>query len=245
MQSDLKGLAAYVSADIPGAAPRRDIVELPDGGSVELVGFFGDSFDVADVARTSTERRGGGSEERLVKYLWEHEHTSPFRHQHLRFHIRCPIFVARQWMKHVVGCAWNERSARYVEFSADSHGFWEPTEWRRGDERIKQGSAGPLSADEQLEADEVYGSAMRAAYDAYTRLISLGVCREQARAVLPVSTHTELVWTASLQALMHFLKLRLDAHAQAEMRMYAEACRDLTMAANKGAFKCALEVALG
>jgi thymidylate synthase (FAD) len=244
MQSDLKGLAAYVSAQSSLAPDDSATVHLPDGGSVELQGFFGDSLDICNVARESTERHKevyGPEDGRLIEYLWENEHTSPFRHQFIRFHIRCPIFVARQWMKHVVGCAWNERSARYVRFSTDKHGFWRPTVWREGDQKIKQGSLGPLPDVDQGDATRIYDDAVEHSFRAYEALIELGVCREQARAVLPVSMHTGLVWTASLQALAHFLNLRLDSHAQEEIRVYAQACHDLALRAGGGVFREALK----
>lgn len=209
----------------------RDVRELPDGGRVAYCGHFGDDLDVVNVAYVSTnkfadeldEERHGG----FIPWLAENGHTSPFRHQHLRFRIRCPIFVARQWMKHTVGCGWNERSARYVPFRADSDDVWAPGSWRKDSSKIKQGSLGPMDEDAQIAANMTYYGAVEASLKAYDDLLKMGVCREQARVVLPVGMMTELIWTTSLQALLHFLKLRCDAHAQEETRIYAEAIKDM------------------
>lgn len=166
-------------------------------------------------------------DERLIRYLADHEHTTPFRHSYATFHIKAPIFVMRQWQKHQVGCSFNEISGRYVEFRADD--MWRPcpSDWREGADNVKQGSGGAI--DERLGSivSNVYDEAIESAYHAYESLIALGVCREQARTVLPLSLHSECWWTASMQAVQHFLRLRLDSHAQSEIREYAAAVKTL------------------
>jgi thymidylate synthase (FAD) len=126
-------------------------------------------------------------------------------------------------MKHQVGCAWNEISGRYVEFNNQ---YWSPDAWRAQSSSVKQGSAGPMGEDDALRAELIYSRAIEASHAAYEELLRAGVCKEQARAVLPVSLMSECYWTCSLHALIHFLRQRLDSHAQAEIRAYAEAVRE-------------------
>jgi thymidylate synthase (FAD) len=219
-----------------------DVEQVEGGGRVAFCGSFGDDLDVVNVAYVSTDKYTKDftpHHERFEQWLWDEGHTSPFRHQHLRFRVTCPIFVARQWMKHTVGSAWNERSGRYVEFDED---YWMPAEWREGSDKIKQGSLGRLDKDTEHAASLLYESACASAISAYYDLLKLGVCKEQARAVLPVSMMTELVWTVSLQALLHFFTLRLDKHAQREIQVYAQAVYDLVKRERSGAFANALGV---
>ena len=198
-------------------------------GAVTLITQMGDPLSVVNAARVSL---GKQSEEmtdkdwRLLQYLWTHEHTSPFRHVSFQFHIRAPIFVLRQWMKHQVGCAWNEVSGRYVTFD---HEAWEPGEWRRFAPQIKQGSAGAMGEDDTLRAQMIYDRAIESCFKAYDELMAVGVANEQARAVLPLALMSECYWSCSLHALLHFLRLRLASHSQAEMREYASAVKELVM----------------
>lgn len=185
---------------------------------------------IVRAARVSYESQSddlGDRDWRLIKYLDKHGHTSPFRHSYLSFEIEAPIFVLRQWMKHTIGCAWNERSGRYTEFA---HSFWEPMVWRSQDTKNKQGSIEPLSPDVQAELSRLYCDQVEAAFDCYSKMLELGAARELARVVMPVATMSKCVWTCSLQALIHFLKQRLDPHAQAEIRVAAEGVRALVEA---------------
>jgi thymidylate synthase (FAD) len=122
-------------------------------------------------------------------------------------------------MKHQVGCAWNEISGRYVVFEPD---FYVPENWREQHESNKQGSKGAIS--DQKAAATSYEAALKDQFDTYNELLAMGVCKEQARMILPVATYSECYWTTSLQAIMHFLSLRLDGHSQWETRQYAAAC---------------------
>lgn len=197
------------------------------GGEVQLIDVMGDARTVVNAARVSMGRHVtemGEADERLIRYLWTHEHTSPFRHVTLQFRIKAPIFVLRQWMKHQVGCAWNEISGRYVTFNDE---VWLPQMWRAQSAKLKQGSEGPLDDVDALSASLIYQEAVTASLMAYHRLLRLGVAKEQARMVLPVSLMSECYWTASLHAVLHFLKLRLDLHAQEEIRDYARAVEAL------------------
>ena len=197
------------------------------GGAVELIDVMGDARTVVNAARVSMGKHVtemGEADARLIRYLWEHEHTSPFRHVTFQFRLRAPIFVVRQWQKHQIGCSWNEISGRYVTFEDEA---WSPERWRAQSAAVKQGSAGPLDDLSALGATSLYEEAISNAFETYQRLLALGVAKEQARAVLPLSLMTECFWTASLQAVLHFLKLRLDLHAQEEIRDFARAVRSL------------------
>lgn len=194
-------------------------------GSTELVNHMGTPLTIVNTARVSFGKNSeemGDREWGLIRYLIRNKHSSPFRHCSFQFRIVAPVFVIRQWQKHQVGCAWNEVSGRYVVFDDCDH--WEHQEWRGHSDNLKQGSIGPFDCP---EADGVYEDAMRLSWQAYSRLLELGVCREQARTVLPLSLMTQCVWTASLQAVVHFLKLRTDSHAQAEIRVFADGVRTL------------------
>lgn len=197
------------------------------GGLVELVDVMGDAVTVVNAARVSMGRHVtdlGDADRRLLRYLWEHEHTSPFRHVTLQFRIKAPVFVLRQWMKHQVGCAWNEISGRYVTFKDE---VWLPQRWRAQSAKLKQGSEGPLDDVDALAASLIYQEAVTQSLMAYHHLLRLGVAKEQARMILPLSLMSECYWSASLHAVIHFLKLRLDLHAQEEIRDFARAVEKL------------------
>jgi thymidylate synthase (FAD) len=201
------------------------MVKVLDQGFVELVDAMGSDLSVVNAARVSFGNRKeelDAKDAGLVRYLWRHEHTSPFRHATVQFHLRAPIFVLRQWMKHQVGCSWNEISGRYVKFEPS---FYLPDNWREQHESNKQGSKG--SIDNQDAASAVYSACLDQQYAAYNELLELGVCKEQARMVMPLAMYSECYWTASLQAVMHFLRLRLDSHSQWETRQFAAAVKAL------------------
>jgi len=193
---------------------------LGDGiSSVALVRASGSDVDVANAARVSygkitdvvTER-----DKKLITFLLKHNHTSPFEHNQLSFRIKAPIFVARQWMRHRMH-SYNEISYRYVKAPVE---FYIPTKWRFQDTQNKQASVGAFEND---ELHSLYKKSVEQSYKAYEQLLEQGVCREMARATLPVCTYTEFIFTSNLHALMHFLKLRLGAGAQKEIRNYAAA----------------------
>ena len=197
------------------------MVKVLDKGFIDVVDVMGSDLSVVNAARVSFGKRKEEmtpGDTKLIRYLWTHMHTSPFRHASIQFHLKAPIFVLRQWMKHQVGCAWNEISGRYVVFEPD---FYIPDNWREQHESNKQGSKGSVA--DQTAASELYEATLKQQFDAYNELLAQGVCKEQARMVLPVATYSECYWTCSLQAIMHFLSLRLDAHSQWEIRQYAAA----------------------
>jgi len=201
--------------------------QVLDKGFVALVDSMGSDLSIVNSARVSFGKRTEElrpRDEKLIKYLWEHKHSSPFRHATLQFHIKAPIFVLRQWMKHQVGCSWNEASGRYIEFDYE---FYTPAHFRVQSKDNKQGSEGAVDATIEQLAQEIYWDSCDNAMQGYSALLNMGVCKEQARMVLPLSLYSECYWTCSLQAAIHFLNLREDSHAQWEIQEYARAVREL------------------
>lgn len=192
----------------------------------ELLGCFGGDDMVVDTARVSFDKRADqySSEQNanLIRYLAKNGHWSPFAHPKAQFRIHAPIFVARQWEKHRIGCVrgydiydHNEVSRRYVD---DGLKFYYPTEWRaRPGGSVKQGSGERLLMSEQDECDSIYASVVSAAERAYHELLDFGVAPEQARMILPQSTYTTWIETGSLAYWARLCLQRLDAHAQREI----------------------------
>lgn len=204
-----------------------------------LVNTMGDDLTIVNAARVSYDtfkRMLDSKDERLIRFLWENEHTSPFRHAQLQFRIHAPIFVLRQWMKHQIGCAWNERSGRYTAF--DERDFWKPSMVRIQDNKVKQGLTSLHPRSEYLK--DSIDKAFQESYASYQSLLEAGVCREQARSVLPLGLMSSCYWTASLQAVLHFLSLRLDLHSQQEIRLYA--AQVYCLMKDSGKFDLSLEV---
>jgi len=201
-----------------------------DKGFIEVVDHLGNDLTVANSARVSFGKRKDKydkSDERLVRYLAKNKHYSPFRHLMVQFHIKAPEFVMRQWYKHIVGAettssystkdhAWNEISGRYVPVEE----YYIPENWRQQSEDSKQASVG--SVKEQEEAQQCYAKAIQVGKHYYEKLLELGVAKEQARIMLPLSQYTEVFWTASFQAIVNFIELRDEPHAQWEIREYAK-----------------------
>ena len=211
--------------------------EVLDKGFIETLDYMGNDLTVANAARVSFGKRKkkyDKSDERLVRYLAKHKHFSPFRHLMVQFHIKAPEFVMRQWYKHVVGIettsssstkdhAWNEISGRYVPVEE----YYIPENWRQQSEDSKQASVG--SVERQKEATETYAAAVQMAKHYYDKLLELGVSKEQARIMLPLSQYTECYWTASFQAIVNFIELRDEPTAQWEIREYAKALKTLLL----------------
>jgi thymidylate synthase (FAD) len=184
-----------------------------------------DDLSVVNGARVSFARHKAemdDSDAGLIRFLMRERHGTPFEHNSFRFHIRAPIFVAREWFRHRVG-SFNEFSMRYAKATDD---FYVPDP---DDVRSQVGKPGAYSF-EPVEPGvaETTREEMRAVYEAafsaYERLVELGVARELARSVLPVGAYTEFYWTVNARALMNFLSLRNSESAQREIRRYAEAC---------------------
>ena len=208
---------------------------LLDGiSSVSLVRVSGSDLDIVNAARVSFGKVATTVSERdknLIKYLIEHDHTSPFEHNQFSFRIKAPLFVARQWMRHRMN-SYNEISYRYVKAPLE---FYIPPHWRYQDATNRQCSMGSFS-DEKLLA--VYKKSIDEAITAYELLLEKGVAREQARGLLPLCTYTEFIFTCNLHSLMHFMRLRLHTGAQQEIRDYAQALLSLALPHFPVALEC-------
>ncbi len=187
--------------------------------SISLVRVSGSDVDIVNAARVSYGKfvdKVSERDEKLIKFLIEHNHTSPFEHNQLSFRIKAPIFVGRQWMRHRMN-SYNEISYRYVKAPFE---FYTPPKWRFQDTINKQASVGSFE-NENLKKE--YDTAIANAVKTYESLLEQGVCRELARGVLPLSTYTQFIFTCNLHSLMHFLKLRLHPSAQFEIQQFARA----------------------
>ena len=191
-------------------------------GSIELIDYMGSDQRILDAARVSTgsSSKGEDNDKGLIRYLLKNEHTTPFEKVVFEFHVRLPIFVARQWMRHRIG-SFNEASARYKELEWST---WKPNEWRKQGTKNHQ-----MSSDEKFtnKENEYLFKIQREAYEhsesVYKEMLEKGVAREIARAVMPVGQYTEFYWTVNFHSLMHFLTLRDHSHAQPEIQVYGKA----------------------
>tara|TARA_R100000951_G_scaffold43547_2_gene36783 strand:+ start:4944 stop:5606 length:663 start_codon:yes stop_codon:yes gene_type:complete len=200
---------------------------------VTLIDHMGDDLSVVNAARVSFGKKrealgytgiSGGvmcpvlhdTDKRLIRYLAKHKHMSPFGHCFASFHVKAPIFVARQLVKHKF-LRWNEISRRYVD---DDPEFYVPKDWRGRALDKKQGSSGVVDVDyDALPSFEYH------AMECYKDLLYLGVCPEQARMVLPQSTMTEWYWSGSLDAFIDMCHLRCKDDTQYETRLVADYIR--------------------
>jgi thymidylate synthase (FAD) len=201
----------------------------PDGiGFVELIDTFGDDLTVVNAARVSFHKEIAEmrpADERLIRYLADHQHVTPFFHPQARFRIKMPIFVAREWYRHQIGFARNEVSRRYVDSRPEC---WCPsvTDLRERDPKLKQGSR----PDPVAEAEAIHGRVnafLSEAVRFYEELLAANVAPEVARAVLPQSMYTEFIETGSLAAYSRLCGLRLGPDAQKEIRTYADGLASL------------------
>lgn len=187
---------------------------------VQLIDSMGNDVSVVNAARVSFAKEAkefSERDEKLIKYLADHNHWTPFSQVQYQVRISCPIFVARQWFKHQIGITRNEVSRRYVDFKPE---FYQTRLWRKRPENKKQGSS-DTSFFSETELDTVgyiYNDAVRHASDAYYAMIDKGVAPEQARAVLPQAMYTEWVETGSLAAAARIVSLRDQDDAQKEIR---------------------------
>ena len=216
-------------------------MKVLDKGFVEVIDTLGDDLTVVNSARVSFGKRKtkwDKSDERLVRYLAKHKHHSPFRHLQIQFHIKAPEFVMRQWYKHVVGIettsnsstkdhAWNEISGRYVEYDE----FYQPEVYRKQSDDNKQASEGQFEKSEYdyQFVDINWTNAHESCVSAYKQLIEIGMAKEQARCILPLTLYTEVYWTASFQSVMNFVELRDEKTSQWEIQEYAKVIKELCL----------------
>jgi thymidylate synthase (FAD) len=192
-------------------------------GFVCLVDCMGDDAAVVQAARVSYgEGTKRVSDDRtLIRYLLRHRHTTPFEMAEIKFLVRVPMDCWRQWIRHRTASV-NEYSTRY-SVAIDSTQTTRPDEWRTQAEQNRQGSGAPLPADLGAKLSEDEHHFHVAARKIYQNRLEAGVAREQARKDLPLSTYTEAYWKIDLHNLLHFLSLRMDVHAQQEIRDYSTA----------------------
>ena len=203
-------------------------IDCLDKGFVRLIDVMGDDAAIVQAARVSY---GSGTkkvlEDRgLIRYLLRHAHTTPFEMVDFKFHVKVPIFVARQWIRHRTANV-NEYSGRYSEMK-DEFYTPHPNDIRPQSVANKQGRSDETLPEGMAEqAANAFKSGQDEAYAQYQEFLEQGIAREIARINLPVSNYTEWYWTIDLHNLFHFLRLRIDAHAQYEIRVFAEAIAEL------------------
>jgi len=206
-------------------------------GFVEILDVFGNDLTVVNAARVSFNKesdfepvKGGygaaakiighmlsAKDQSLIEYLAANDHVTPFFHPQLRFRIKMPIFVVREWYRHTVGFARNEVSRRYVTYEPE---FFIPDELRLRDEKLKQGSSSKIVEENSKFVTEMENYSKQA-LQYYNYLLESGICPEQARIILPQSMYTEFIETGSLAAYARLVNLRMDKSAQCEIQKYA------------------------
>lgn len=202
----------------PSELPHTPVL---DEGFVRMVDTMGNDAAIVQAARVSYGEgtKTPSDDETLIRYLMRHWHTSPFEMCEAKFHVKCPISVARQWVRHRTG-SFNEVSSRYSVVTGDFY-LPEMTNIRHQSKTNKQGRGGQHELAYAMQevmiivADDAHGK--------YKTLLDADVARETARDILPLCTYTEFYWKVDLHNLFHFLRLRTDLHAQWEIRQYAQA----------------------
>ncbi len=199
-----------------------------DKGFVRLVDYMGNDDSIVQAARVSYGKgtKSVSQDRELIRYLMRHKHTSPFEMVEFKFHVKLPIFVARQWIRHRTANV-NEYSGRYSEMKNEFY-LPEIDQLRHQSEMNRQ-----ARGDEELSPEisskilQKMVSTQKLLFDDYEEFLQNGLARELARINLPLSTYTEWYWKIDLHNLFHFLRLRLDWHAQYEIQIYAQAIAEL------------------
>ncbi len=199
-------------------------IKVLDKGFIRLVDYLGDDSRIVQSARVSYGEgtKSYREDKGLIDYLLRNDHTSPFEQVSFTFHIKMPIVVARQWIRHRTAKV-NEISGRYSVMKSE---FYVPAaeDIALQSDDNKQGRQNePVSAEIAKEIQDIISTEQERVYETYTKLLDMGLAREIARINLPLSLYTEWYWTMDLHNLFHFLRLRMDAHAQKEIRVYADA----------------------
>ena len=195
-------------------------MKVLDKGFVELIDHMGSDKRVAQAARVSTGSITSNKEKdkMLIEYLMINEHWTPFEKVVFEFHVKCPIFIARQWFRHRIG-SFNEVSGRYKVFEWECY---EPEQWREQGEK-RQGGGTNFGLAENLSIGQIAYNSMHVAKETYETLINSNVIKEQARIIMPLAQYTEFYWTVNFRSLANFLTLRSIEDAQKEIQDYANA----------------------
>lgn len=210
---------------------RETVIHLLDNGFVRLDGYMADDMSVVNAARVSFAKNEDDKTELtnadmgLVNFLMREKHGTPFEHNSFRFHVKCPVFVAREWFRHRIG-SFNEFSARYSEVPNQ---FFMP---ELSVVRTQTGKPGAYkfeqaSMDVAMRTKNTISISYEQAYDAYRSMIDDGVAKELARTVLPVGMYTQFYWTVNARAIMNFCSLRSAETAQMEIRAYSVAVEEI------------------
>lgn len=191
---------------------------LNDIGFIRVIDYMGVDASIVQAARVSygVGTKKVREDKGLINYLMKNDHSSPFEMCELKIHAKMPLFVARQWIRHRTASV-NEYSARYSEMKDE---FYIPNELFSQSETNRQ-TSGNVVLDNSDELKELMVDNSKRAFEDYKKLLDSGVSRETARCVLPVNVYTEWYWKCDLRNLLHFIRLRDDAHAQHEIREYA------------------------
>ena len=195
--------------------------------NVELLRHFGDDLMIANIARVSYDKESSEISNRdgkLLKFLAEHNHTSPFRHAQLQFRIECPIFVERQLFTHQIGWARNSISGRYVDFSDT---YWIPNKLRYQSKDSKQGSSGELPEDVNENFINKIKNIVEQSTALYKEMSEFGIAKELCRVHLPLCLETKFIWSGSFHAFVHLCALRLKPDTQMETREIVKTMLDL------------------
>lgn len=205
-------------------------ISVLDHGSVTLIDYMGDDAAIAEAARTSYGRgtRQVSGNRGLIRYLMRHAHSTPFEMCEIKLHLRMPIFVARQWMRHRMASI-NEYSARYSVLEREFY-LPSPEVLAQQSTTNNQGRGDVLAPEQAQRVLEILTQDSARAYDDYEEMIDpngTNLARELARINLPVSVYTQFYWKIDLHNLLHFLRLRADSHAQHEIVVYAQVLQQI------------------
>lgn len=224
--TDKKSTHEEMLEDIARQQCARQEIRLLDSGQgyIKLIDYMGDELAIVNAARVSYDRSSDSFNEKdkkLLKYLIDHLHISPFEMCKLKFEVYCPMFVRNQWMRHRTW-SYNEVSRRYTSENID---FYIPEDFRKQDKKNKQ--VGILALEHSEVANKLVADATNECFKTYEDLIKMGVCREQARMILPQNLMTKFIACTDLNNLIKFLKLRDHEDSQYEIRVYAKAIKSI------------------
>ena len=231
-QSDIDALRATQKPTLRAVSEGMEkhlytAIPVLDHGFVRVIDYMGDDAAICQAARVSYGRgtKSVQNDEGLIRYLMRHWHSTPFEMCEVKLHVKLPVFVARQWIRHRTANV-NEYSGRYSILDRE---FYIPAVEQLAAQSVvnNQGRGDVLGAEESARVLEILKSDAARCYDNYEAMISQegqqGLARELARMNLPANIYTQWYWKVDLHNLFHFLRLRADAHAQYEIRVYAEA----------------------
>lgn len=204
--------------------PPENAIHVLDNnqGWIALLRHSGEEIDIVNAARVSFGKMKTSFDDKdklLLDFLIKEEHFAPLEHETMTFLVHCPLYVRGQWHRHRT-FSYNEVSRRYTEVDME---LYTPTNYRVQSKDNKQASIDSEFIEKNTEAQSIMSEANRLALKTYNNLLDLGVCREQARSILPQNMMTTFYMTGNLRNVLHFLSLRMDAHAQWEIRQYANA----------------------